>query len=239
MSHLDYYRYQAVARGVKGPEDVVRIAEHHAFVYDRLLRPWLPQNAAARIVDLACGHGSFLYWLRKAGFSNLVGVDSAAEQVVHARSIGMRIEQEEVLGWLEAQPSRSVDVLFAVDFIEHISKDDLMRFLRASSAALADGGCLILRYPNGDSPFVGLNLFNDITHVWTYTTNALRALALMHGFAVVSFKDEGIEAIRDHRWLKVPIARWCERMTQWWLRILTRDRVIEHWNSNIWACLRK
>jgi cyclopropane fatty-acyl-phospholipid synthase-like methyltransferase len=128
--------------------------------------------------------------------------------------------------------------LFAVDFIEHISKDDLMHFLKLAQAALKPGGCLILRYPNGDSPFVGLNLFNDITHVWTYTTNCLSSLAQMHGFTRCRYADEGVQAIRDSRWLKVPLGTLAAWGLRWLLQAVSRETV-KYWNSCIWACLQK
>ena len=78
---------------------------------------------------------------------------------------------------------QTFNALVAIDFLEHISKDDVMELLRQAHRVLAKGGRFILRYPNGDSPLVGMNLFNDITHVWTYTPNCLDTLARMHGFA--------------------------------------------------------
>ena len=148
----------------------------------------------------------------------------------------MDIVEADAIGWLEAQPPASLEVVFAIDFIEHISKDDFMRVLQAGHRALAPGGLMIFRYPNGDSPFVGLNLFNDITHVWTYTTNCLNSLARMHGFARCQFVDEGGAAIRDHRWLKVPVSRICAVVLRVLLQTVSRER-IKYWNSCIWACL--
>ena len=114
-----------------------------------------------------------------------------------------------------------------------------MLFLYLAAKSLRKGGKVILRYPNGDSPFVGLNLFNDITHVWTYTSNALRALGNMHGFTDVYFQDEGINAIRDKTWLKKPIALFAMKLTQLWLRMILRQEVPAMWNPNMWACLCK
>jgi len=101
---------------------------------------------------------------------------------------------------------------------------------------LAPGGRLILRYPNGDSPLVGMNLFNDITHVWTYTPNCLDTLARMHGFALTRFVDEGAAAVRDLRWLKVPLSRLCQVTLGFLLRGAARERVV-YWSPNVWACL--
>jgi 2-polyprenyl-3-methyl-5-hydroxy-6-metoxy-1,4-benzoquinol methylase len=238
LSYLDYYKYQTTARGVFGPEDIFRMARERDFIYEEIVLPWLPREKESRMVDLACGHGSFLWWLGQAGFKNVSGIDSSKEQVEAARGAGLSVQEFDVMAWLENEPAGQVDVLFAMDFIEHISKDDFMRFLRLSHRLLKPGGRVILRYPNGDSPFVGLNLFNDITHVWTYTTNCLSTLAKMHGFRQSRFHDEGPEASRDQRWIKRPLARVCQWILRQVVRSASRERVV-YWNSSIWACLEK
>lgn len=237
MSHLDYYKYQAVARGIHGPDDVVFQTRANAYLFEQIVGPWLPEDRSAKVVDLACGHGSFMVWLKQKKYLNALGIDSCPEQVKLARAASLNIEEAEVIGWLESRPERSFDVLFAIDFIEHISKDDLMRLLKSSCAALKTDGRLVLRYPNGDSPFVGLNLFNDITHVWTYTSNCLRTLARMHGFKQVTFADEG-RAIRDRKWSKNALGMVCRLVLKCLIRGASRER-IQYWNSSIWACLEK
>jgi SAM-dependent methyltransferase len=147
------------------------------------------------------------------------------------------VEQAEAGAWLAAQPAGSLQALVAIDFIEHISKDAVMDLLRESHRVLAPGGRLILRYPNGDSPLVGMNLFNDITHVWTYTPNCLNSLAQMHGFTRSDFVDES-DAIRDQRWIKVPLCRISRAILGALLRAATKERVA-YWGPHLWACLTR
>jgi len=238
MGHLDYYSYQAKARGVERVEDVYRIAQERAYLYDRIVFPWLPGNKASRVTELACGHGSFLVWLKGHDFREITGVDSSPEQICLARQTGATVCEMEGNAWLAGQATESHGAVVAIDLIEHISKDQFMEFLRETHRILAQGGRLILRYPNGDSPLVGRNLFNDITHVWTYTTNCLETLGRMHGFRNFGFIDESSAAIRDSRWLKVPISK----LTTTVLRILfwaaTKEKV-EFWSPHMWACLEK
>ena len=236
MSHLDYYRFQAKARGVHSATDVQRLAEQNSYIYGQSLKNWLPDKGG-RVVDLACGHGSFLWWLKQQGYTLVSGVDSSAEQVNLARTTGAEIVQADVFAWLSTQPPGSYEMVVAMDFIEHISKDDLMRFLTLTYRLLSPGGRLVLRYPNGDSPFVGLNLYNDITHVWTYTTNCLSSLARMHGFAATEFFDESL-ALRDHTWIKRPIVRLCQALLSLLVQGAAKQQ-ISYWNSSIWASLRK
>jgi cyclopropane fatty-acyl-phospholipid synthase-like methyltransferase len=41
-------------------------------------------DRSARILDLGCGHGVFIYFHREAGYTNVVGVDKSPEQVAEA-----------------------------------------------------------------------------------------------------------------------------------------------------------
>ncbi len=236
MGYLDYYKYQATARGVHSLEDVVRQAHERAYVYDRIVLPWLPGNKGSRIAELACGHGSFLQWLKERGFTSVTGVDSSAEQIKFAGQVA-DVSEADVLEWLGRKAEGSVDVLVGIDLIEHISKDEMMDLLQRANRVLTKGGRLILRYPNGDSPLVGRNLFNDITHVWTYTTNCLSTLAGMHGFSGAQFVDEST-AIRDHRWLKVPLSKMAGLILRALFQAATRERV-SYWGPHMWACLTK
>jgi cyclopropane fatty-acyl-phospholipid synthase-like methyltransferase len=237
MSHLAFYDYQATARGIRTVADVKRNASEKAYLYDRIVAPRLSADKQRRIVELACGHGAFLCWLRERGYSNVEGVDASIEQIRFAEQVAVA-HQAEVNGWLAAQQPSSCAVLVAVDLIEHMPKDAFMEFLANAYRVLEAQGTLILRYPNGDSPIVGRNLFNDITHVWTYTPVCLKALAAMHGFRGVDFVDESHSAIRDQRWLKVPLCRMACRLLKAVFRAATRE-TIEYWSPHLWAFLVK
>lgn len=236
MGYLDYYRYQAIARGVLTRDDVLRDAAAKTYIYDRILLPWLPAKKTSSIVEIACGHGSLLWWLKQKDYPNVIGIDSSPQQIALARLTGLVVEEMDLGKWLSIQPDQNLDAIVGIDLIEHISKDELMDLLHHCSRVLRPGGCLILRYPNGDSPLVGRNLFNDITHVWTYTSNCLRSLAGMHGFSRVRFTDESEPSIRDNRWLKVPLCRLSTHLLRFLFRAATKEK-IEYWSPHIWARL--
>ena len=238
MGYLDYYQYQTTARGIHGLPDVIRAAQGRVHVWNRIVLPWLPAKRGESIAELACGHGSFLWWLKERGFTQLTGVDSSAEQIEFARQVGAETQLQDALEWLRKQAAASQRTVVAIDFLEHISKDDVMDLLAESWRVLLPSGRLILRYPNGDSPLVGMNLFNDVTHVWTYTANCLDSLARMHGFARTTFVDESELAIRDHRWLKVPLCRLSKGILNFLFRAATKEKVV-FWSPHLWASLEK
>lgn len=238
MSHFDYYQFQAQARGVKNLADVELVARQKAYVYDRIVLPWLPSNKEALINELACGHGSFLWWLKNKGFSRISGIDSSADQIQLARQVGVKVYESDVNQWLGQQAPESQHVLLGIDLAEHLSKDSFVELLRLAHKTLVPGGCLILRLPNGDSPLVGRNLFNDITHVWTYTPNCLQSLAAMTGYSSTDFVDESSAAIRDHRWIKVPLSRLATALLRILFWAATREQ-IDSWSPHLWVRLQK
>lgn len=238
MGHLDYYSYQARARGVQTVADVCEIARQRSYLYDRIVLPWLPRDRSASIAELACGHGSFLAWLKEREYCDITGVDFSTEQIQLARQTGVATCEMDFKQWLRERSAASCGAIVAIDMIEHISKDEFMELLQGANRVLAPGGRLILRFPNGDSPLVGRNLFNDITHVWTYTTNCLETLGRMHGFAGFQFEDESAAAIRDGRWLKVPLCKLSTFLLDLLFRAVTKEKV-RYWSPNIWACLEK
>ncbi len=236
MSEQQYYQFQATARGVQSIEDVHRIAASKAHVYRRVVQPWLPADFSAPIAELACGHGSFLHWLCEAGYRNITGIDASPEQTALAAATGAGVITADVVAWLEAQPDASQGALVGIDLAEHLPKDVFLMLLAESRRVLTPGGALILRLPNGDSPLVGMNLFNDITHVWTYTTNCLRTLAAMQGFSGADFLDESEAAIRDRRWLKVPLHRLSRAILAGLFRAASYENV-RLFSPHLWARL--
>jgi hypothetical protein len=59
----------------------------------------------------------------------------------------------------------------------------------------------------------------------------------MHGFTRSDFVDES-DAIRDQRWIKVPLCRISRGILGALLRAATKERVT-HWGPHLWACLTR
>jgi cyclopropane fatty-acyl-phospholipid synthase-like methyltransferase len=139
---------------------------------------------------------------------------------------------------LAAAPAGQFEAIIAIDFIEHLPREVLLNFIRHAAHALKPDGVLIVRGPNGDSPFVGRNLFNDITHCWAYTSIAFRALTQIAGFAECRFIDDTVVSVYRHRWLKVPLMQLAQFLTKRWIRLMTRES-IDMLGSSYYACARK
>jgi 2-polyprenyl-3-methyl-5-hydroxy-6-metoxy-1,4-benzoquinol methylase len=238
MKAEDYYVYQSTARGLHTETDVERLVSTYAPIYDRVFPRFLPADKGALIYEAACGNGIFLRWARSRGWKNLQGSDISTRELERASSAGFDVENTDSVKALKARPENSIDAIVAIDFIEHVPRDVLLEFLFAACHALKPGGCLIMRGPNGGSPFCGNNLFNDITHVWAYTPTALRSICSMAGFGQVDYLDDTRVSIQQRRWLKVPLMIVAQGILKSLFRAASHDdfRLI---GASYYACARK
>ncbi|MBV8116133.1 MAG: class I SAM-dependent methyltransferase [Silvibacterium sp.] len=83
---------------------------------NHLISRYLPQNREARILDLGCGHGAFLYFLLRAGYTRIVGVDTSPERIELAHRLGIpQAELGGVAEFLAAREESSCDVVVLMD----------------------------------------------------------------------------------------------------------------------------
>jgi O-antigen chain-terminating methyltransferase len=116
------------------------------------------------VVDLGCGRGEWLALLRTAGVAAR-GVDANAEFVAAGRARGLDMELGEALGYLQALPPDSIDMVTAFHVIEHLATEDLLALLEAANGALRSGGCLLLETPNPTNlVMAACDFYNDPTH---------------------------------------------------------------------------
>src|SRR5262245_6471649 len=165
-------------------------AERWAKAYDWYLRGWLPERHDAVIGDLACGNGKLLRFLKRRGYSGLMGVDISAAQVALARQVLPQVEEADVLDWL-VRPAKRFDLLIALDLIEHLRREESLRFLDLCCEALNPGGRLVLQTPNADSPFGLQYRYGDITHEWAFTVDQLTRLMKRAGFSGIEARGQG------------------------------------------------
>jgi len=171
----------------------------------RWLKPWLPQDRGARCLDLACGCGEMLFALEQRGYYRTVGVDLCAEEIQEARHfVRGQLVIADALEFLARAPAASFDFITALNFLEHLSKDQLRAVLTEARRVLTSGGVLVAMVPNAISPLGTLTRYWDITHERAFTPNNFRQLAALVGFdARVDFLECGP---RPHG--LVSTARW-------------------------------
>lgn len=172
-------------------------------MFAALYRRFLPSSRQAGILEVGCGSGSFLFFLRSEGYQNVRGIDIAEEQVALARGLGFEaVEVADALTYLTAHPA-AYDLVVALDVIEHFTKDEVFAFLDSVQEALRPGGRLLLRTPNADSPYHSWIRYADFTHEVAFTPLSIRQVLRATGFT-------GIEVVPLEPYVHGPAsaARW-------------------------------
>jgi len=160
----------------------VRTTIYKAF--RRSLGGWLPRNPDARILDIACGEGALLSFLRTLGYSNLSGFDLSAENVEICHSLGLGfVRRFDALRLAEFSPGVRYDAIFALDILEHLPKQWAVAFLEQARALLAPRGCLVLQTPNMGSVLGLYHRYLDVSHEFGLTERSAASLLLAAGFS--------------------------------------------------------
>jgi SAM-dependent methyltransferase len=170
-------------------------------------------NKEAVILDLGCGYGRLLLSLKRLGYRNLRGVDISEEQVLRARELGLpTVTQADALSFLRGVPEGEVDVIYALDVLEHIAKDSLVELVSEVRRALKPGGRFLIHVPNGEAIFSGKSVYGDLTHQTAFTKTSLAQLLRVCGFDQIScFEDRPIihgtvSLARNMAWLIIRLA---------------------------------
>lgn len=151
--------------------------------FHRTMESWLPESKENAILDIACGEGTFLLFLKEMGYSNLFGFDFSPENVEISHRLGLDFVQlQDAFKISTLYPSQSFDTIFLLDFLEHIPKQAAANFLEDVIKKLKPGGVIIIQTPNMGA-IQGLYFrYNDLSHEFGLTEKTAVDLLLMNGF---------------------------------------------------------
>ena len=146
-----------------------------AFVYDvnfRYVLSALHKDAA--ILDIGCGMGHFLYYLKSKGYNNFLGVDIGPEQIQFcvnhiSRKVKLINDLAEFLGTQED----CYDLITMNDNLEHFKKEEVIQILRGVFLSLKANGTLFIKTPNMGNIFAASSRYIDFTHEVGFTEISL------------------------------------------------------------------
>src|SRR5256714_1921986 len=165
----DYFAFEARMRGRS--EDIRE--RQRAYVEDF--------RDAAPVLDVGCGRGELVGLLREAGVEAR-GVDADANMAACARGEALRVEQADLLAYLEGLEVGSLGGVFAGQVVEHLPPPALVRLLELAAAKLRPGGLLVAETINPLSPLALRYYFSDLTHAQPLVPETLELLARQAGF---------------------------------------------------------
>lgn len=137
------------------------------------------------IMEIGFGAGGFLGWARDNG-ARVSGSELTTSSVRAATEADIALHHPdfERYGGL---PADSLDVVVAFDVFEHIDPSDIPAKLGAIAHALRPGGKLIMRYPNGQSPFGLIAQHGDATHIVALSRSKMEQYAAGSGLRTLRY----------------------------------------------------
>jgi SAM-dependent methyltransferase len=170
----------------QAPENVESGYKSFSAYYRANYLPLVPSDKASRILVVSCGPGYLVNLLVQSGYRNVVGIDSDAGKVEHARGHGLPCEVAEVFPYLAQHQNAEFDCIVPEQELNHLTLDETIAFLEGCRGALKPGGSIIVYAMNGANPLVGSeNLAHNIDHFYNLTEYSIGQVLELAGFESV------------------------------------------------------
>lgn len=202
--------------------------------FRKKLSPLLIGPRDKKILDLGCGVGFLVYFLKQEGFNNVLGIDENENLISHARS---RVDAEFIVAngitYLNEQ-RQNYDIIFLWNVLEHIYKDDIVQSLKILHRSLSDGGFVVLRTPNMTNFMSQGSFCDDFTHRIGFTEQSIEQVAKLAGFSGIEMLNQF--KMQNFKGRLKAIINWLLHKGLLWLRGGTKCMVFYR---NLYVVLHK
>lgn len=144
----------------------------------------LPLNKNCKILDIGCGNGLFLVYLKKLGYKNIIGIDLSVENVKYCQSLGLNVVLKDLKSYLKSNNSK-FDLIVLNDVIEHIEKKEVLYTLKLINSSLYKNGKCIIKTHNSSNPLAMNAMFCDFTHEWSYNEKSIKQISALSNYTNV------------------------------------------------------
>lgn len=158
------------------------------FYFDQFFAKYKLLNPNINILEVGFGNGELLGYL-SADRYHLHGVEINSS--LTNRAIAKGFDAFTGLVWdIAALDKKKFDLIIAIDVVEHMDRHQLDGFFAWASTHLSEQGNLVLRFPEGASPFSLPYQNGDFTHVSALTKNKLISLASKNNLRITVYDNE-------------------------------------------------
>ncbi len=187
-----------------------------------------------KILDLGCGVGFLVYFLKRQGFVHVTGIDKNENLISIAKSkVNAEFIVDDGITYLEKQKAQ-YDIIFLWNVLEHIPKENVMKSLRVLHNSLSDDGFVVVRTPNMTNIMAQGHFCDDFTHRSAFTEQSIAQVAQLAGFSNVEMLCQF--KFQNFKGRIKAIINWFLHKTLLWLRGGTKCRVFYR---NLYVVLRK
>jgi len=145
--------------------------------------PYMQSLKKAKILDVGCGQGFMLDFVRRQGFRNAIGVDVSENLVKLCRAKGHNVVCADARDFLK-NTAEQFDIIVMNDILEHFNKKDAIELLKLIHSKMRAGGLLLVKTCNSNYPFSNYYRYADLTHETIYEEESLGYLLELTGFRV-------------------------------------------------------
>lgn len=138
------------------------------------------------VLEVGFGNGEFMGYCKQLG-CEVLGTETNTALVELAKEKGFRAIRADQLDDIAKD---SIDLIVAIDVLEHIPNDQMVVFLQNMSKKLKETGGIWARFPNGDSPLGLPNQNGDPTHVNSIGAGKIRCYSEFAGLQLVTLRAE-------------------------------------------------
>ncbi len=166
----------------EGPGDVEKGYRTVFEFYRRNYLRYLPTDRDAQILIVSCGPGYFVDMAVRHGYRNVIGIDSDPAKVQYAKRRNLDCRAERAFPFVATRQG-AFDAIFCEQELNHLTKEEMLVFLRLCRESLKPGGTLIVHGLNGANPITGSEaLAQNFDHYNTFTEYTLRQVLEHSGF---------------------------------------------------------
>ena len=143
-------------------------------------------EGASDVLDVGCGRGEFLDLLATKGIrARGLDLNQAMVEVCLAR--GLDVTENDALSYLRDEPDESLGGLIALQVVEHLEPDYLLRLLEEAQRTLRPGATMVLETINVACWLAFFESYiRDITHQRPLHPDTLKYLVTASGFVDVA-----------------------------------------------------
>jgi len=163
----------------------------HRQVNEEIFDFFFQLSRESKILDVGCGDGFFLFFLRELGFIDIKGVDVCPSFIIRCRE---KILNAEMVDIIEYKTDKKFDLITLIELLEHVKEPEAV--LKHVNGLLKENGQILITVPILDSLSSKWSRLRkkttrlsqcqaiDETHLNAFTRNLIFAIIVKAGFIV-------------------------------------------------------
>jgi 2-polyprenyl-3-methyl-5-hydroxy-6-metoxy-1,4-benzoquinol methylase len=179
-----YFTTQAVGQG-----NLESITKESLDYFNQNLFKFFPENKNIKILEIGCGFGRYLKYIKDRDYNHITGIDISKEQIEAAKK-SYNLDDVHVADAIEylTTINQKFDVIMLLDVVEHLDLEYALELGSKVYQSLNKDGILIMQTPNGLSP-LSLYRYGDMTHVRAMNVQSSQQYLSLSGFQNMSFHE--------------------------------------------------